>query len=139
MVTIEDLINGWCYEYDKKVDNWEILRPDSQGKFYGDCDDFALTALYILEKRSLMKFWFALITRRGKIHFVEVGGEGHAVLEYNGLYIDNIQRRWCSKKELQSWVEPYFFRYRTKVPVIAYKMTLGQLKKAYKWLKVLNR
>lgn len=135
MATLNDLIGNWDYEYDERVDNWEILQPDADGAYRGDCDDFALTALYLQKGESLFKFWRALFLRDAKIYFVTVGGVGHAVLECQGRYIDNIQRRWVSKNDLLQYRQPYIFKFRCPIPFIAVKMAFGRLKRWYKWIK----
>ena len=45
-------------------------------------------------------FW-NLIFGGYKVKFCTVRGEGHAVLRYDGEYLDNIQKKWCSKKYLE--------------------------------------
>lgn len=131
MAAIDDLISGWSYEYDERLDNWEILAPGPGGIYRGDCDDFACTALYLLVGESLVQFWLALLTRRAKIHFVRISDEGHAVLEFDGQYIDNIQREFCTREQLETWSFPYEFRFRCPLPFIALKMALGKIKRVY--------
>jgi len=135
MATLNDLIRDWDYQADIYADNWEILVPDADGAYRGDCDDFAVTALYLISGESLAKFWRALLTRRAKMYFVKVGGVGHAVLECQGRYIDNIQRRWVTREELLSSEPPYDFKFRCWVPFIAVKMALGKLKRWYEWIR----
>lgn len=101
-MNLEYLTDNFKYVSDRGGDNWRILTsPSADGKYYGDCEDFSLTALYLLEG-SLFKFWKALVFRKAKICFCKVNGGGHAVLRYEGRYIDNIQKVWCSKKFLES-------------------------------------
>jgi hypothetical protein len=81
---VDDLIARFEYVADDG-DTWHIMRDS----YRGDCEDFALTALYLLEGKSLLRFWWALLSRRAKICRVTNGGTGHAVLRYEGQYIDN--------------------------------------------------
>lgn len=94
MKTIYDLNKVFRYRQDGKLDRWMILEPDSNGIVRGDCEDYALTALYLICNKSLFRFWLKLIFGRVKIRYGEINGRGHAVLEYEGRYIDNITKRW---------------------------------------------
>lgn len=76
------------YKSDGKIDRWSI------GKMIGDCEDFALTTLYLLlgSKAAVRK---ALLSGEAAIIRTEARpGIGHAVLFYKGFYIDNIYRGW---------------------------------------------
>lgn len=87
-----------------KKDVWNILDLGVSGE--GDCEDYALTALYYLSDKSLLKFWWELITFQSSIHFVTLGGVGHAVLEYNGIYIENTKKSWMNEIEFKRYVTP---------------------------------
>ena len=50
---------------------------------------------------KLLKMFFSLIFGKSKICFCTVRGEGHAVLRYKDEYLDNIQKKWCSKEYLE--------------------------------------
>ena len=51
-----------------KIDGWRIDKTG--GAFVGDCDDFAVTALWLAEGRSMLRFWLALFTLRAVIWYV---------------------------------------------------------------------
>lgn len=77
----------WVYEPDGPIDHWSFKSP-------GDCENYALLVLSRIvggdraAKRALL---------RGDTHIWYVktwAGNGHAVLEYNGRFIDNRFRRW---------------------------------------------
>lgn len=85
-------------------DLWRIL--DTSKIVYGDCEDYALTALYLLCGGSLIKFWKVLVTEKAKIHYVTVRGAGHAVLEFKGLYIDNTHMKWLTKDGFNKYFVP---------------------------------
>jgi len=99
-MNLRHLVDNFVYVRDRG-EHWQILTPSKGGKYRGDCEDFSLTALYLLEG-SLWNFWKALIFRKAKICFCKAYGGGHAVLRYEGKYIDNIERRWCTKEELEA-------------------------------------
>lgn len=126
MTPINDLVTGFEYRLDGVIDTWRILTPDASGRYVGDCDDFALTALY-LSTGSLWKFWFELIFGRAKIHYVWADGGGHAVLRYKGQYIDNWSMAWVTREHMEnlghsfsSWQFLWF--------ITAVKMVLGKFK-----------
>lgn len=80
-----------------KIDNWYIMK---QKPYRGDCEDFSLTVLYKLCGENLPLMLLQLFMGTAKIHYTHYYGGGHAVLEYRGMYSDNIQKTWVSKKEL---------------------------------------
>jgi len=90
------------FEYkSEQGDQWRILKQDSDGLFRGDCEDFALSVLYyVIAEKSLFKFWELLATR-AKIHYVDNNG-GHAVLQFDGKYIDNWTQEWVTKEHMES-------------------------------------
>jgi len=71
--TTNDLANNWVYEYDKKEyvmsDVWKILKPEEDGKYYGDCEDFALTWAFLECGESYGKLFQKLLTHKYNIWF----------------------------------------------------------------------
>lgn len=118
---IEDLTTRFVWTSDGKFDSYSIL-SDPQGALYGDCDDFAVTALWIAEGRSMLRFWLALITFRAVIWHVK--GEGfasHIVLWHRKHgWIDNQNPAWSEKRRDT-------LRFPLPAPVVALKMLLGKL------------
>jgi|TARA_R110000803_G_scaffold161357_1_gene225093 hypothetical protein len=100
---VKELNDNWTYKYDidqyAKKECWKIMHS---APYLGDCEDYSLTLLFNICDKSYFKFWWSLITRKAKIDHVGVYGNGHAVLRYEGRHIDNIQRKWCTKKDLES-------------------------------------
>lgn len=62
----------------------------------GDCEDYSLALLRMMEK-STWKAIKALWEGKANMHYVTYNGEGHAMLEYNKYWIDNIQKQWKGK------------------------------------------
>lgn len=58
------LFLGFTYEADGKIDSYHILR-DLHSR--GDCDDFAITVLWLAANRSKARLFWWLLTRRAKI------------------------------------------------------------------------
>lgn len=97
-----DLNSRFSYRPDKG-EYWRILK--GWGPVKGDCEDYSLTLIWLLEGRSMLRFWIALITFKYLIwHCTSPGGDGHAVLWTRGVgWTDNIQRRVVpSRKELRA-------------------------------------
>lgn len=121
---LNHFIDNFVYTPDK-FDSWRVLTPDQDGKFRGDCDDFAVSCLFILAG-SWRQFWFKLLTGQAKIHFVTVGNSGHAVLQYGDFYIDNIFRRYAARHEL---IEAHYKFNRLRMfwcYQVAIKMLIGK-------------
>jgi hypothetical protein len=55
---IDDLATRFVWTRDR-VDGWRILTAPT-GPLRGDCDDFAATALWLAEGKSMLRFWWAL-------------------------------------------------------------------------------
>jgi predicted transglutaminase-like cysteine proteinase len=102
-VTLDALNAHFRYTPDERKrgekGSWRVLERDADGKLRGDCEDYALTALYALSG-GWFKFWLNLFTFRASIvHCTSPGGSGHAILRYGLKYIDNIQQRWMDMDE----------------------------------------
>ena len=101
-VILEHLNKNFKYVYDKdaygKRDAWYVMK---QLPFEGDCEDYSLTYLYEVSGRSYIKMFWNLIFGVYKICYCQVKGDGHAVLRYRELYLDNIQKKWCEKTFLE--------------------------------------
>jgi len=114
------------------ADSWRIL--DESGK--GDCEDYALTVAWYYSDKSLWKLFNNFREGVLKLHYVHVNHVGHAVLEWNGKFVDNIQRRIVSQKYLEK--RGYEFLIVMGVRLIVLNMlkgytigTLGRLKKIF--------
>ena len=91
-----------------KRESWCIMRPDPLGKewpvYKGDCEDFALTVLYHYSGKSWLKFWYYLFTYKAHVRYCYVGtpDQGHAVLKFGDVYIDNIFGTTTTKDEMEA-------------------------------------
>tara|TARA_Y100001938_G_C7881769_1_gene325362 strand:- start:75 stop:509 length:435 start_codon:yes stop_codon:yes gene_type:complete len=104
-----------------KRDAWYIMK---EAPWDGDCEDYALTALYRLSGYSYTKMWISLLTRKAKLCFCTVRGTGHAVLKYKGEYVDNIQKGFCSKEIMEQ--DGYEFSKWLFIPYqVAIKLAIG--------------
>lgn len=94
---IEDLAKRFKWTKDG-VDTFRIL-SNTTGPLEGDCDDFAVTALWLAEGRNMRWFWAAILTGRAVIwRALTDEGNGHAVLWHREHgYIENGVPRWRPK------------------------------------------
>ena len=86
-----ELNSSWKYKYDTEQynlrDNWKIMK---EPPYIGDCEDYALTLLYLISGKSLWKFWWNLITFKAQLRrVITENGNGHVVLRYGKMYADN--------------------------------------------------
>ena len=100
-MTLKNFTENFVYKYDPSYDQWRILKLED-GKYQGDCEDYSLSVLYyVVCDESLFAFWYQLIFGQAKIHYVDNNG-GHAVLQLDGMYIDNWTKDWVSREHMES-------------------------------------
>ena len=67
----------------KRKEHWTIIEPDINGKYTGDCEDYALTLQDKVDGYSKIELWYC-----------KLQGNGHCVGILNGQVID------CNTKQL---------------------------------------
>ena len=119
---IEDLAARFEYTSDRG-DSFRIL-SNPEGPLKGDCDDFAITALWIAEGKSMWKFWWALLTFRAVLWRVKgTRWVSHLVLYHREHgWIDNQNPAWSPTRH-------HTLRWPRLLPVIMLKMLIGKLQK----------
>jgi predicted transglutaminase-like cysteine proteinase len=96
---LKDFNKHFTYVSDgRRRDRWHIMK---RKPYRGDCEDYALTVLYNLKGRSLLRMFLSLIKRQSRIRHCKVNGNGHATLKYKGKYIDNGYKRWVKKDTMK--------------------------------------
>lgn len=106
-IIVHEFNERWQYRYDKEqyghADAWHIIHELTDGKYVGDCEDYALTLLWQFEDKSWLKFWWAIFTGKGKICAVGPNKwkTTHAVLRYKGEYVDNWTRSLGPKSRIE--------------------------------------
>jgi hypothetical protein len=123
---IENLQHRFVYKSDKKVDSWRIMEEDKNGKFHGDCDDYATTVWWYVCDESLWKFWTGILVFKARFWYCLAGKnlQGHLILEYQDMFIDNWSRQWIEKDDVEHILKGY---YRNNILMAALKMLLGKL------------
>jgi hypothetical protein len=136
VIDIVDEINkDFVYTRDHRwFDAWTIMKRQSDGKFYGDCEDFALTVIWRLCNRNVLVFIFNfLLLGRYNIWLGRWRGEGHAIGFAHGLFFDNTVGKATDKSTMSKEVTLWFplitpLAWFILVP----KLILGLLKKIVK-------
>lgn len=131
MKDLDYLNKHFIYTRDEYVDNWNLMCENDQGKLLGDCEDYALwVAYHLLSDKSWMKLFWNILTRKIKFHFVRVrhSNNGHAILEHDGLFIDNNWRRWVKVADMTLL---YNFKWRMPLPFILIKLAIGKIIKLF--------
>jgi len=105
-------------------DHWRILDTDPD-KIYGDCEDFSLTLLYLINDKNMLRFFKDLILGRAKLYYVKYkpSDNGHAVLYYRGAYVCNIYHQWCMREEMKN----HKFYMSFPFPFIALKLAIAKI------------
>lgn len=97
-----ELVSGkFVYRKDQNflVDSWSVMQ-ESNGVYYGDCDDFVLTVFWYLADKNLVKFlWNLFVTHKyGVVWCKTYNGSLHIVGKYDGLYFDNWTYAACNEQ-----------------------------------------
>lgn len=101
-----ELVDNWVYKSDKEqfgfIEVFKVLKPDENGNYVGDCEDFALTWLYLECDKSWLKMLKELCFGSAKLRYCKTKtGGGHVALEYKGYYVDN----WSKKPVTREYME----------------------------------
>ena len=89
---IKEVSAKFRYRKDKNIllDSWSVMQ-ESNGVYYGDCDDYMLTVFWYLSDKKLSTFlWNLFITHEYGVVWCKTGfGELHFAGKYKGLMFDN--------------------------------------------------
>ena len=131
-LNLQDFNDHYEYKYDVKGrDRWHVLKQDPDGAFRGDCEDYALSVLYyVVCQESWLKFWWMLFTFQAELCGCDdKNGQGHAVLRYGDIYIDNWTKEWVSRDGMEVIGHNFHPWYLTILPTtVALKMLWAKLK-----------
>lgn len=104
---LDDLRRRFVYRSDLS-DKWTILDAPI-GKLRGDCEDFALTALWLLCGKSKTRMhWWVLTGKAAIWHVISADGDPHAALWVRGKgWIDNMYPHFGPRRHRK--VFPYLW------------------------------
>lgn len=91
MASINQLQEKFVYTADRK-DMWNLL---GTGHWNGDCEDFALTALWLTADKSWLRVWWWVITMQAMLWKAKTAKGPHVMLWVRGKgWIDNWYPEW---------------------------------------------
>lgn len=123
---LEEFNKKYRYKSDivnfNRVEHWTVIEPDSDGYFYGDCEDYVLTLIEDVVGYDDLD-----------IYYCKIGGEGHCIgvrgdeiidcnirqflprEQYEALFVVTDMRKLNSfslfAKKLQSWYNLLILRF----------------------------
>ena len=105
----------WVYKKDGLIDRWSFKSP-------GDCENYALLVLKnIFGSEQGAKD--ALRLKKARIWYAKTDkGNGHAVLEYQGMYICNRTQKWVGTPEE---LAPCTLKWRYPWSIMKIRMVVG--------------
>jgi hypothetical protein len=111
-------------------DNWRIIYSEKEDKWFGDCEDYSLTLMWMLSNRNLFQFLWDILRFKYLMWYVKSPRDaGHGIVQIGNLYYDNIQKKGVSKEELIS--KGYKFVFPLIPPFVFIKLflsyTLGKI------------
>ena len=98
---VKYVADRFSYRADPKVfDYWSVMLERNK-VMTGDCDDFALTSIWKICDKSILKFIVnVMILHRYRIYFSKtMRGGKHAVGYANGLWFDNWSKEALPEEE----------------------------------------
>ncbi len=114
--TLEGFLEAFRYRADKRGlfgGQWRVLRGLRPS---GDCEDFALTALWYLADQSWWQFFRLLYSGRAQIWTGDsINGRRHACLYFEGRgWIDNIFPQWKQESghDMRQAYSPLYVSFR---------------------------
>ena len=124
---LAELNDSWKYKYDEDQyalkEYWKIMK---EAPYIGDCEDYALTLLWLISGKSMLKFWLNLITFKAQIRRVTNNGGGHAILRYGNMYADNWTLKFVKWEEMEKLGHKRFFWFYTPLDV-AIKLGIAKI------------
>lgn len=100
---VDHLNETWKYLYDNDQygsDTWVIIK---EPPYEGDCEDYALTLLWLMSDRSMVNFWVNIFTMQAQLRrVITKNGRGHVVLKVGELYADNWTQKFVTWEEMES-------------------------------------
>ena len=128
---VAHLNETWKYLYDDDQygsDTWHIIK---EPPYEGDCEDYALTLLWLMSGKSMVNFWINIITMQAQLRRVSMKRGGfHVVLKVGDLYADNWTKAFVTWEEMEEKCghKKYLWMYDPILVIL--KMFASTLKKS---------
>jgi len=86
-----------------KGEKWQIMELSTDGKLYGDCEDYSLTLAFLHCGMSWRRFICALFKREFDLYYCtdKVTRGGHAVMRDRFGWIDNNVKEYVERSEIE--------------------------------------
>jgi len=130
---IAHLNETWKYLYDDDQygsDTWHIIK---EPPYEGDCEDYALTLLWLMSGKSMVNFWINVITMQAQLRrVITKKGEGHVVLRIGNLYADNWTQEFVTWEEMEEKCGHTKYLWMYDPILVVLKMFTSTLKKSSK-------
>lgn len=125
---VEELNSTWAYKYDldqyASKEYWKIMK---EHPYVGDCEDYALTLLYLISGKSMWKFWWYLLSGKAQIRrVITKSGGGHAVLRFGNMWADNWTKKFVLWEEMEKLGHKKYYWYYLPQDV-ALKLLLAKI------------
>ncbi len=113
------------FKYQKEhLDIWRVL-DTTKKPFSGDCEDYGFTLLWLICDKKIQKLTDDLFSGKAKMWSCETPYGKHAILEYGGVFCDNIERQW---KPMSYYVNlDYKFKHTHNPYLILYKLAFSAI------------
>jgi predicted transglutaminase-like cysteine proteinase len=124
---VRNLNRTYRYRYDNDqygTDTWRIMTEEP---YQGDCEDYAVTLLWMMSGKSMVDFWINVITYKAQlVRVITKNGRGHVILRIGDLYIDNWTREFVSWDKMEELGHKKFLWMYDPL-FVAFKMIKGRL------------
>lgn len=89
-MTLQEFNTNYVYQSDKAkysfIEVWEVIEPNSDGKYLGDCESYCLTLIDKVDGFQDLELWYC-----------KLNGVGHCVGRLAGMWIDCNMRRFVGE------------------------------------------
>ena len=119
----EIVAKGFKYQAES-TDFWKVL-DTTKSYFYGDCEDYGFTLLWLICDKNLKTFIDAIVSGKAKMWFCDTPFGKHNILQYDNLLCDNVVKDWKTKQFYES--RDYKFRYSQPVPLVLFRLFVTSL------------
>lgn len=119
----EIIAKGFRYQAES-TDFWRVL-DTTKTTFYGDCEDYGFTLLWLICDKNIKTFIEAIISGRAKMWFCDTKFGRHNILQYENLLCDNVEKQWKTKSYYENL--NYKFLYTQPVPLVLFRLFVTAL------------